>query len=491
MVIKLLVTDDEKLIRAGIKKILTEAFEGSLEIFEAKNGKEALDFILLENPEIVITDIRMPILDGVELMRTLRAMEAPPDIIVLSGYDDFSYAKEAIVSGAVSYLLKPVDKEELKQTVSRAVQKITQRSKNEVHSMLQKVMMDGVIENNLPLQQEFSASGFYCLAVHTEFFNELMNEINSFDYYVLEQKRYITLALVSSFDGRKIKEDPDIQSKYKISLSSLCTNLSSLRIIRDQALCAFMEFYLSEKTGCTAYSEDNMVFDFSYTDAAFEKFVRTIQNGKIEDICSSVFELCSLFNTDEKKKGTVLFYVYNLVSQNLPKRFSGYSENDSYLTMKNVMIEQIWNCPSIEIWIHYVIDYAVYISVIIKKNAVEFPFIHEALDYIAAHYSENINMTMVANAVSVNYTYFSEKFKEHTGKNFNEYMKTLRVQKAAALLEKGCYKVYEVAQKTGFSDVKYFMKIFKEVTGTSPGKYHLYEVQPAAVIESRHDQDAE
>jgi two-component system response regulator YesN len=491
MMIKTLITDDEKLIRAGLKKILTEAFPEDLEIFEAKNGKEALDFVLNNQIQILITDIRMPILDGVELMRSIRAMEDPPDIIVLSGFDDFSYAKEAIVSGAVSYLLKPVDKEELKQTVSQAIKKIHQRSKSEVHTMLQKVMLNGVIENNLPLQREFSASGFYCIAVHSQFFNPLMREINSSDYYVLEQKRYITLALVSFFDGRKIKDDHNIDSRYKVSFSSLCTNLSSLRLIRDQALCAFMEFYISDKSGCAVYSEEHMVFDFSHTDALFEKFVRTIHNGRIEDICAAVSELCSCFDIDEKKKGTVLYYVYNLVSQNLPKRFSGYSENDSYLAMKNVMIEQLWNCPSIKIWINYVIDYAVYISVIIKKNAVEFPFIYEALDYITKHYSENINMTMVANAVSVNYTYFSEKFKEHTGKNFNEYMKILRVQKAKELLEKGCYKVYEVSQKTGFSDVKYFMKIFKEVTGTSPGKYHLGEMQPATVIENMYNQDAE
>lgn len=82
-------------------------------------------------------------------------------------------------------------------------------------------------------------------------------------------------------------------------------------------------------------------------------------------------------------------------------------------------------------------------------------------------------MTIVSNVVSVNYTYFSEKFKEHTGKNFNEFLKEFRVKKAKELLAMDRYKVYEVAQKTGFSDVKYFMKIFKEITGVSPGKYEI------------------
>ena len=86
-------------------------------------------------------------------------------------------------------------------------------------------------------------------------------------------------------------------------------------------------------------------------------------------------------------------------------------------------------------------------------------------------FKKNINMAMVANQVSVNYTWFSEKFKEHTGVNFNEYLKRLRIEEAKSLLEKGCYKVYEVAERSGFSDVKYFMKIFREETGLSPTEW--------------------
>jgi two-component system response regulator YesN len=80
-------------------------------------------------------------------------------------------------------------------------------------------------------------------------------------------------------------------------------------------------------------------------------------------------------------------------------------------------------------------------------------------------------MAMVANQVDTNYTWFSEKFKEHTGVNFNEYLKKLRIDEACKLLEKGCYKIYEVAERSGFGDAKYFMKTFKESTGVSPGEW--------------------
>ena len=80
-------------------------------------------------------------------------------------------------------------------------------------------------------------------------------------------------------------------------------------------------------------------------------------------------------------------------------------------------------------------------------------------------------MAMVANHVSVNYTYFSEKFKEHTGINFNDYLKRVRIEEACRLLTDGFYKVYEVSTRCGFSDVKYFMRSFKELVGVTPGEY--------------------
>lgn len=118
---KILIADDEKLIRAGIKKLLSDSLDGDVTFFEAKNGIEALEICKSELPEVMLTDIRMPGMDGVELMKNVSQLEQKPAIIVLSGFDDFSYAKAAIESGASSYILKPVEKEELVKSVEKAL----------------------------------------------------------------------------------------------------------------------------------------------------------------------------------------------------------------------------------------------------------------------------------------------------------------------------------------------------------------------------------
>jgi YesN/AraC family two-component response regulator len=104
-------------------------------------------------------------------------------------------------------------------------------------------------------------------------------------------------------------------------------------------------------------------------------------------------------------------------------------------------------------------------------------FIEDALVWIDKHFTENISMTQAANHVSVNYTYFSGKFKEHTGLHFSEYLKRLRINNAMRLLSIGNYRVYEAAWKSGYHDVKYFFKHFKEVAGLTPGEFSRSCVQ--------------
>ena len=135
------------------------------------------------------------------------------------------------------------------------------------------------------------------------------------------------------------------------------------------------------------------------------------------------------------------------------------------------MIESIFEYSHLQEWKDSIRDYTLYLSALLKADTKESPYITGALEYRKTHFTKNINMAMVANQVSVNYTWFSEKFKEHTGVNFNEYLKRLRLEEAKRLLEKGCYKVYEVAERSGFSDVKYFMKQFREETGLSPTEW--------------------
>lgn len=482
--ITIVIADDEKLIRAGISKILRDSISVPLEIFEAKNGKEALEFCQKEQPNVLITDIRMPIMDGVELMQNIAQLENKPAMIVSSGYDDFVFAKAAIQSGAISYILKPIDKKELVEAVEKAISsfRVTEQKRNE--ETLKTIIDEGRLDSDTEFSGINFENGFYCVAItgaHCK--NILQQVLNSVDYYTLESKKGYECVVIPREAIYLIETDLSL-NQYIVGISNSGTNISSLRTYKKQAFEAMLQSYFAGQNqsdvkvkGRYNYSELSTEANYSELDNLYEKLISKISISTVENIQQGLAELLAFDGDKPECYPSQLNYIYNKLNANLFTRFPGYTDNDLYLHLKAIMIENIWQFKSLAEWKTFISDYLIYLSELLKKETSEYPFIDEALDYIRANFKKNINMAMVANHVSVNYTWFSEKFKEHTGMLFNEYIKKLRIDEACNLLAKDCYKVYEVAEKSGFGDVKYFMKTFKEATGVSPTEWKKLHIK--------------
>lgn len=481
--ITIVLADDEKLIRAGLKKILLDSIDIPLEIIEAKNGEEALEFCKEKKPEILITDIRMPVMDGVELMKQLSELDEKqkPAIIVLSGYDDFSYAKAAIQSGALSYILKPVDKKELISAVNSAIMNSQKEEKEQNEQKFRQIIEKGRLDDVSGLPEITIKNGLRCIVIYGK------NPIQAVEavmhdrrYYVVEQTRNSVL-LVYPFDGVEVKYDPTYLDTYIVGISGPADDYSMLRTMRRQARTAAMQSFFDAETGMMLerqrrgglyyWENDTHISDFTQLDEGYEKMISHCDIASPEEAQKDVENLFNCFKDNAKLNSETLCYLYRKITSNMFTRYPGFTDSDMYLHIKSIMIENIFEFANLPEWQSSVLDYAVYLAALLKQDTKESPYITEALAFIKTHFKKNINMAMVANQVSVNYTWFSEKFKEHTGVNFNEYLKRLRIEEAKKLLEKGCYKVYEVAERCGFSDVKYFMKIFREETGMSPTEW--------------------
>lgn len=474
--ITIVIADDEKLIRAGIAKILRDSISIPLEIIEVKNGKEALEICKKEQPNVLITDIRMPIMDGVELMKNIAQLDVKPAIIVSSGYDDFAYAKAAIQSGAISYILKPLDKKELVEAVEKAISsfRITEQKRNE--ETLKNIIDEGRLDSSTEFSGCNFENGFYCVAFVGQHAKNIIQQVlNSVDYYSLDSKKGFECVVIPKEAIYLIESDLSL-NQFVVGISNDSNNISSLRIYKKQAFEAILQAYFTgndtvRKNGLYYYSEVEKEANFSEIDENYEKLISKLSISDVGEIQKGLKTLYSFDDGKTDFYASKLNYIYNKLNANLFTRFPGYTDNDLYLHLKAIMIENIWQYQNLKDWKNYVSDYFIYLSALLKKGTSEYPFIDEALEYIRENYKKNINMAMVANQVSVNYTWFSEKFKEHTGMVFNEYIRKLRMEEACNLLLKDCYKVYEVAEKSGFGDVKYFMKSFKEETGLSPTEW--------------------
>ena len=255
-----------------------------------------------------------------------------------------------------------------------------------------------------------------------------------------------------------------------IGVSNSSDNLSALRTYKKQAFIAMLNSFFNPSIQITYYAEDVSI-DYSKIDELYEHSLAKLTIASNDDVQKQVNKFLDFTSFGEKEKPFALEYLYNRICSSLFVRYPSYTQNDSYLQLKSIMIENIWQYQHISEWTICVMDYFIYLAALLKKQNIENPHIEKALEYIHQNFSKNINMAMVANQVNINYTWFSEKFKEHTGVNFNEYIKKIRIDEACRLLEKGCYKIYEVAERSGFSDPKYFAKIFKESTGFSPGEW--------------------
>lgn len=505
----ILIADDEKLIRAGIHKILCESINIPLTIFEAKNGEEALSLCASEKPDLLITDIRMPRLDGVSLMRKVSEFDEKPAVIVLSGYDDFSYAKEAIRSGAVSYILKPVDKNELVQAVDSVVANVKSTRKKKSEQIIRMIAEEGIFKspngrgNAIHFENGFCAmsiSGEKC----SETFEKITKPISSAyaSCYLIEKKKNFISAVISRETAISVEREVS-KTPLSVGISTFSDNLSSIRLLRLQSfsamLCMFFatgtananindnDFNYARTSGVWHYSDESSISDFSEIDAVYEKVIGRLclasssEKFKSDEIKSGIdliFSTCALptrFQPDDtgatQKNAASFYYLYNKIVTNLFHRFPLYTERDMYLSSKSIMIENIHLFSSLLEWKSCVADYTIYLSFLLRHHDAEYPFVTEAIEYVSKHFAGNINMATTANYVSTNYSWFSEKFKEQTGISFNDYLKRLRLDEAKRLLSKGCYKVYEVASRSGFNDVKYFMKTFREATGMSPGEY--------------------
>jgi two-component system response regulator YesN len=471
-VISVLIVDDEKNIRAGIRKILAESVEWKLDCVEAKNGEEALGVIDARRIDLMITDIRMPKMDGIELMRTLASRERAPAIIVLSGFDEFSYAREAIRAGAVSYILKPVDRNELIGVVTETIASIEKRNKGDAEKAIRKVMAEGRVGRGVAIGDFSVDEPFFFAVVTGPKAEEAVNDVSArHTCFIVERQGGNVLALLRGDGLDALCAFAESAEDVCVGSSGVCSSLGNLRTAWHQALIAsYNRFFVTGKNAFR-FEESGEAFDRGGFNSLVLKLTALIGSGDQDAIASCLAEIFSFDGVAPKDRPNFFFSLHEYVGAGIVRKYWEYTDSDMYLNLKALMIENVGAFGSIDDYRKAVLDFVLYLDSILRKKRVEYPFVAEAIGFLGEHFREDINMSVVANHVSVNYTYFSEKFKEHTGVNFNDYLKRLRIEEAKRGLEKGCYKVYEVATNSGFGDVKHFTKTFKEITGVSPGEY--------------------
>lgn len=471
---KLLIVEDEKMIRQGIAVIAERSPVNIEEIIQCKNGEEALEILKNTEIDVMITDIRMPKKDGITLVKEMKELPHVPKVVVVSGFDDFSYAVELLRHGAREYLLKPIEREKIIAVLLKLEDEIKEENlkkgdtvKLGLQQLKYMLMNDKISEGEVTSFEdqysEYFLKGDY-LVICTNYKAPAL--FNMEGVILLEDLSGQSVFLVPAplKEGLLCQELKD----YYVGVSRVYTSLGELKEAYKEALQARKN----------AFAKGNNIAEYA-------------KNKNASDIISEemINQFIQLVGTDK------LAETEKILSKILYQTRQGSIEPDNFRDIMNRIVEGI--CENYKNLIvdmeedigllRNVYDYdnagayyealTIWIEKINDKILTEFDNyknkqkINRALTFIQENYNKDLNMAVVSNYISMNYSLFSYCFKEFTGMNFINYIKNIRINEAKRLLEQTDEKILDISSRIGYENEKHFTKLFRSVTGVTPSEY--------------------
>lgn len=527
-----MIVDDEPIIRKGIKTEIDWESIGIQVIDEAANGRDGLAKALIKKPDIVITDIKMPIMDGIKLSAALKEKLPKTKVVFLSGYSDVDYLRQAIKLNAVDYLLKPVSLQELVNLMVKLKSRIEQETVDYKNQLLSNQLLirnlpwirnkcinqfigGSITEEEFRYQAEkvmhinltgptyqmvaFNIDNYYQMVSRGEKETDLLKyAVSNIASEILEKAARVTicdggdstlLALLSTEAavGEVVECCKEIQfyiRKYynisvTIGIGEKVEQLSELKISCLQAKKA-VESKISEGNNRIivmngdANNKNTGAKLFLSAKEEKELIEKTELLSKIQmqQVLDDLFRKYFYGQPVDRKTAEQL--CMNLILIAVRELQQGQLAPEKVLQQDYYYYDEISKYETLtdlELWIKSIFNKVLY-ALETQRSSKYKNIVTAGIEYVKNHYKENIMVTDVANYVFVTPNYFSKVFKEETGENFTEWLGKYRIECAKQLMTRQPnMKNYQVAEEVGFSDYKYFTYIFKKHTGYTPNTY--------------------
>ena len=527
----ILVTDDEQIVIDSLSFIINKNFADEAKVFTALSGTEAIEIVMKENIDIMFMDINMPGLSGLETVSVITKLKPNIVFVILSAFDRFQYAQEAINLGAYKYITKPVNRNVVIETIRGAMQLVEEKQGKlnadlELHKKLD--MVSPMIENDFIYACIYNNDKSVDLSSYLDYFNLSDNpwvfccfefpNINSDNQYSTYLKIHELLntehrCLVSSFMMNRIavflpvfSENPDyseIQDQIKKLYSSLSYNISAgIRAGVSSVFCDTNDLQASYSEALSALNKTNPTggLIFSGTtisddnENSLNLSVDLASDGKKTNKSSSSIEfknqiinkLCA--GDANGVKSFLELFTSELISQKLADDKIKNSFFELIVTANNATREQnktfasstfdnAFATLSSENDIKLIKEFTQKFltecthAVSSVKKAEENPIIKKVCSYVEENLSHDISLETAADFAGVSSFYLSKLFKEEKGETFINYISDKRLEKSRQLLEQTELSIKEITAEVGYNDQNYFSRIFKSKYGLSPKEY--------------------
>ncbi|HEX2985290.1 MAG TPA: response regulator [Caproiciproducens sp.] len=511
--ITVLLADDERMALEHIQHVFDWEENGFEIVATAFNGRQALQKYRELSPQIVITDIKMPFMDGIELIKQIRKLSRTTEIILLTAYGEFEYAKLAIGQGVSDYLLKnELTGEVLCQKLSELKAKIESEGKAESAAICQ--TFTDFLNSPEDDPEKYSSNHYVKTLFETNHFYLILKEDLPLSFSINPKRRFtpryeneiLSLCMMSSQPGTSvvcagILPGNEIAIMVDSDQSSFAAGRSALRslavLLRERLLeqlgsgfSVFVQYspatglqFRSRLNRCQAimdlkfffgtgkiYDLDDPKMEPQHSGAAvdtagLDQMLAAKEDSSVCDYVDALFEqlamdydaLVSVFQT---------FYFY------LKKQYDALSVATETAEEELIHGESLLlDTSGIKSWIKNCLKR--YLQ--LKEKQLELSHSRETLrtiQYIQEQYQNpELKISMIAESIGLSPARLSVIFKKETGQTINEYLTNLRVERAKELLNSGQYKIYEVAGMVGYSSSQYFSHLFYSVAGVSPIDY--------------------
>jgi len=508
--LKVIVVEDEPNSLMGMQKVI-ESLEMDLTLFTSRFAEDAIDIIVKHRPELIVTDIMLPGMTGLDMIEQFAEESYYPKVIVVSGHNDFEYARRSIRFGVVDYLLKPFDTEEFADKIRNSLMIIKQEKD---------------LSNQMKQQKAYAQIGTrlmrdnylvdFCLK-RTPLEEHIYQRLGLWNLQWLADQPYSVIIIdTKGFpDGKPVGRNSSLQT---FAIGNILNEM-----LTDQSMTIFFQDPKSRWiiiTGCECtqeliysiienvvnYQKIELAIGYSSTKSLFEDiktaYDEALKMFRVHSLSGDMDILMNAMTTkkeypspdqlasmicegDEQsiRQAVHQFMLQMMLEEGIQRREDIIRSGLNYLSniheslseKANKELEEIpmsvWEafdeCKTIE-------DYELVLYEYLKSMSQELytpktnAMIDRAIKMIQSSYAEDITLTSIAESLSMHPVWLSQLFKKETGQTFTEYLTEIRIVKAKALLRETSMKVYEIASAVGYNDLQYFGSLFKKKTGQTP-----------------------
>lgn len=499
--LKALLLDDKKSIIEGMTELI-EWEKYGFEIAAAlRKSDEALEFLKNRHIDLVITDIRMPGMSGLELIEEIKKFKPQLKFIIISGYAEFEYVKQAIDRKVDGYLLKPVDEDELIKALVRVKNEIEDERRyikrkfdeyirrvfsGETGAAAEKGCFDNSNEMRYILIRQFdenhlsTAEGHINIEIMNRAFDMLTGEYGEKSSVYIGKSDMGDIEMIvdsSEYGGSILHFCVDIAERLRkdfvLLVGKETDSLEHIRESRESVRNIKNAFIYETDRRILIYEQCNLNFSSALSGTDFcREAVNAIKNLRGEELDGAVDALCVRLKEENVHPDTVMMYIYNVIFEvgnrlsdaedKIVKFFYRYS-----VLKKSPLISFKTLCTFMKDMSR---DLARLMDEYKEKNTSG--VVGEIVDYINENYAQpDLKLQTVADKYYVNSGYLGKLFTEKVGVRFNTYLLKIRIEKSKELLRSSNYKIYEIAQMVGFNDPNYFSVKFAEMENISPVAY--------------------